>query len=89
MMMRRHSYIGACEKSPATGHFENHEQVEQVERVGMIKSPCDGTCTLDGTKCYGCHRTMDEIIRWKDMTDGERQRVLDRLDRLDRLDSRS
>jgi hypothetical protein len=30
---------------------------------------------------------MDEIIR-EDMTDGERQRVLDRLDRLDRLDSR-
>jgi predicted Fe-S protein YdhL (DUF1289 family) len=92
MKMSRHSYTGEGTKSP-TNCQPNRWAVARLglglEVGAMIKSPCNGICTLDGTGCYGCHRTLDEIGRWKYMTDEERQRVLDRLDRLDRLDSRS
>lgn len=43
-----------------------------------IQSPCTRVCTIDpGTGlCAGCSRTIDEIARWSEMTDDERQRIM-------------
>ena len=42
-----------------------------------FESPCNKVCTLDLETglCVGCLRTMDEIARWVDMTDAEREEV--------------
>jgi len=43
-----------------------------------ILTPCTGVCTLDGGGvCLGCHRTTDEIARWGQMDEGERQRLME------------
>ena len=44
----------------------------------MVKSPCVEICQLDTGRgvCIGCGRTLDEIARWSDMSDGEREAVL-------------
>lgn len=43
-----------------------------------IQSPCTRVCSLDDTTglCAGCGRTIDEITRWSQMTDDERQRIM-------------
>ncbi|MCX7159161.1 MAG: DUF1289 domain-containing protein [Proteobacteria bacterium] len=43
-----------------------------------IKSPCVEVCRMDPAKavCAGCFRTLDEIARWRDMDDPEREAVL-------------
>jgi len=48
--------------------------------VRAVLSPCIGVCSLDGQGlCEGCHRTTSEISRWSQMSDGERQHVMDVL----------
>lgn len=44
----------------------------------MVKSPCVEVCRMDPAKdvCVGCWRTLDEIARWRDMSDAEREVVL-------------
>ncbi len=43
-----------------------------------VLSPCVGICALDGQGlCEGCHRTTAEIARWSQMSDAERQHVMD------------
>jgi predicted Fe-S protein YdhL (DUF1289 family) len=45
-----------------------------------VRSPCVGVCALDAHEtCTGCHRTLDEIVRWRSMSDAERVAVLRRL----------
>jgi len=43
-----------------------------------IQSPCNRVCTIDEATglCAGCGRTLDEIARWSQMSDNERQRIL-------------
>ena len=42
-----------------------------------VLSPCVSICALDQQDvCIGCHRTADEILRWRQMTDEERRQVL-------------
>ena len=43
-----------------------------------VKSPCVEVCRMDPAKdvCAGCWRTLDEIARWRDMGDVEREAVL-------------
>lgn len=46
-----------------------------------MKSPCNKVCVMDpqtGT-CRGCQRTLDEIARWGEMSDAEREAVLAQL----------
>ena len=47
----------------------------------MIASPCTKVCVMDAERryCLGCGRTLDEIARWSEMSDAERQRVVERL----------
>lgn len=44
----------------------------------MVESPCVEVCRMDPAMevCAGCWRTLDEIARWRDMGDAERESVL-------------
>ncbi|ADE13144.1 DUF1289 domain-containing protein [Sideroxydans lithotrophicus] len=44
-------------------------------------SPCIGHCTtvLGDDVCRSCHRTFEEITRWLEMSDDERQAVNQRI----------
>jgi predicted Fe-S protein YdhL (DUF1289 family) len=46
-----------------------------------MKSPCVKVCQMDPKRglCLGCARTLDEIARWAQMSDAERDRVLAEL----------
>jgi predicted Fe-S protein YdhL (DUF1289 family) len=42
-----------------------------------MATPCIGICRLDPQGyCIGCRRTIDEIGRWRDMSDDERLRMM-------------
>lgn len=42
----------------------------------LTKSPCIKICTLDDNNvCKGCQRTVEQIIKWKDMSDSEKDQV--------------
>ena len=44
-----------------------------------IESPCISVCRYENEICVGCGRTVDEVVGWWDMTDMQKQQVLDRL----------
>ena len=46
-----------------------------------MKSPCTKVCVMDAELryCRGCRRTLDEIARWGEMSDVEREKVLAEL----------
>ncbi|MDW8468906.1 MAG: DUF1289 domain-containing protein [Burkholderiales bacterium] len=47
----------------------------------MIASPCVKVCAPDaaGRYCTGCLRTLDEIARWREMSEEERAQVMAEL----------
>ncbi len=44
----------------------------------MVQSPCVSVCRISLAKetCDGCYRTLEEIARWRDMTDAEQLEVV-------------
>ena len=46
-----------------------------------MKSPCVQVCQMDPEhgRCLGCARTLDEIARWGQMSDAERERIMAEL----------
>jgi len=46
-----------------------------------IESPCISVCRYENEVCVGCGRTIDDITNWYDMTDDEKQSVLNRLEK--------
>jgi predicted Fe-S protein YdhL (DUF1289 family) len=46
-----------------------------------VKSPCIKVCQMDPQRglCMGCGRTLDEIARWGQMSDAERERIMSEL----------
>ena len=46
-----------------------------------IESPCISVCRYDDGVCAGCGRTVDEVVGWYDMTDEQKQAVLNRLEK--------
>jgi len=46
-----------------------------------VKSPCNKVCQIDPQSglCIGCARTLDEVARWAEMSDAERERVMAEL----------
>lgn len=43
-----------------------------------VQSPCVSICALDvNDVCVGCHRTGEEISRWWNMNDEEKQKILE------------
>jgi hypothetical protein len=44
-----------------------------------LASPCIRNCCLDERNvCMGCGRSLEEIIRWSNATDGEKKEILAR-----------
>lgn len=43
-----------------------------------LESPCVNVCQLDaaGEVCLGCHRTLDEIALWSQMTPDQRRQIM-------------
>lgn len=43
-----------------------------------VETPCTRVCRIDPATglCLGCKRTIDEIMRWRDMTPAERRAVM-------------
>ncbi len=49
----------------------------RTETDGAPLSPCVNVCRLDVRGwCVGCRRSADEIMRWRDMSQAERWRVM-------------
>ena len=46
-----------------------------------IESPCISVCRYENEVCVGCGRTVDDITNWSDMTDDEKQAVLNRIEK--------
>ena len=46
-----------------------------------MKSPCVKVCQMDPSRglCLGCGRMLDEIARWAQMSDAERERIMAEL----------
>jgi predicted Fe-S protein YdhL (DUF1289 family) len=49
-------------------------------KKSLIESPCISVCQYNNGICAGCKRTVEEIVDWCDMTDKQKQAVLDRID---------
>ena len=46
--------------------------------MAVITSPCVRNCCLDKQDvCPGCGRTVEEVIRWGDADDAEKQQILE------------
>ena len=50
-------------------------------KLSLIESPCISVCRMENEVCVGCGRTVDDIVNWYDMTDDEKQAVLNRLEK--------
>jgi len=46
-----------------------------------IESPCVSICRYEDEVCVGCGRTVDDVVNWYDMTDDEKQAVLNRIEK--------
>ena len=46
-----------------------------------VESPCISVCRYENEVCVGCGRTVEEVVNWFDMSDKEKQAVLDRLNK--------
>jgi predicted Fe-S protein YdhL (DUF1289 family) len=49
----------------------------------ILRSPCTNNCFVPpGTDlCTGCYRTIKEIIDWINLTEKERNEVLEKIDK--------
>jgi hypothetical protein len=53
--------------------------VWNIHVVPMVSSPCIGICELRDGVCTGCDRTIEDIMRWSEMTDEQRKERMDEL----------
>lgn len=44
------------------------------------KSPCISYCKTENGICIGCHRTIEEIINWRTMTNEEKLAIIKRIE---------
>ena len=54
-------------------------------KKSTIESPCISVCRYDDEVCVGCGRTVEEISAWFNMSDDEKQAVLNRLEKESKL----
>ena len=50
-------------------------------KQSQIESPCIGVCQFPGGVCKGCGRTQEEAFEWYDMTDEQKQAVINRIEK--------
>jgi uncharacterized protein len=48
-------------------------------KSSQIESPCIGVCQFPGGVCRGCGRTQEEAFEWYEMTDEQKQKIINRL----------
>ncbi len=53
-------------------------------KQSKVESPCISICRYENEICVGCDRTAKEISAWLNMSDDEKQAVLNRLDEKNR-----
>jgi uncharacterized protein len=52
--------------------------MSKEEGKDEVKSPCIKKCSLDRNKiCPGCHRSIDEIVSWRDADDSLKRKILE------------
>lgn len=67
------------EKDKMSGVVAEHDVVENVVAENVV-SPCVAICALDENDiCVGCHRSGDEITLWSQMSNDEKQRVMEKV----------
>lgn len=46
-----------------------------------METPCVNICVIDQATrlCAGCHRSIEEIARWRSYTDAERRSIMAKL----------
>lgn len=62
-----------------------------IEYVPIVESPCVSVCVMDAESgwCIGCARTLDEIGRWGETDQADRDAVMAALPtRLARLEGK-
>lgn len=42
-------------------------------------NPCQGVCVVDGEFCIACMRTSQERGKWYEITNGEREAILEQI----------
>lgn len=52
-----------------------------IEYVPIVESPCISVCVMDAETgwCLGCARTIDEIGRWGETDQADRDAVMETL----------
>jgi predicted Fe-S protein YdhL (DUF1289 family) len=52
-----------------------------------VKSPCIQVCIMDRETgfCLGCHRTMEELVAWREMSDADRSALVAELPSREKL----
>ncbi len=45
----------------------------------VTESPCIGVCTMGGSVCLGCGRTLDQIALWPDLSPSARRVIVEEL----------
>ncbi|MEP9357899.1 DUF1289 domain-containing protein [Sphingomonas sp. KR3-1] len=63
-----------------------------IEYVPVIESPCMSLCVMDEASgwCLGCGRTLDEIARWGQTDQADRDAVMAALPaRMERLEGKA
>ena len=83
--MTNESFIAWCKLVANHGKgqpmgLSSAKSVELEPSMEMVKSPCNGICTLDITDtCRGCQRTRSQISKWYAMSNEEKLSVLKSL----------
>ncbi|MEM1364970.1 MAG: DUF1289 domain-containing protein [Pseudomonadota bacterium] len=51
------------------------------QAIAPVESPCALVCSIDQETgwCYGCARTVDEIMAWIDMSEAERAELVAKI----------
>ncbi|MBA4293360.1 DUF1289 domain-containing protein [bacterium] len=49
--------------------------------VTPVESPCVRVCRLDQDDvCLGCHRTIQEIISWPNLSETQKARIIEKVE---------
>lgn len=54
------------------------DKVNDIEHANNT-NPCQGVCVVDGEFCIACMRTIDERSRWYELTNNERDAILEEI----------
>jgi predicted Fe-S protein YdhL (DUF1289 family) len=61
-------------------HSEGRGFDPRPSRMKKVKSPCVKQCKLQDDYCFGCFRHIDEIVKWRHLTNEEKTVILQELE---------